>query len=157
MKLGKDVFVALAAVVWCDGKVSDNETNALLSAASAWGIEGDDFAEVQRCITQGVSLDIIMKLKLEQEARLLVFALGAWLTKVDGVVVPTEGAMLDRLAASLKLSPEERMLAQSDGMLAAAIMGQTTSGDVVAVAREIEAHANAGFEDTVRFQVPPSK
>ena len=68
-----------------------------------------------------------------------------------------EGAMLDRLATSLKLSPEERTLAQSDGMLATAIMGQTTSGDVVAVAREIEARASAGFEETMRFQVPPTK
>lgn len=146
--------MALAAVAWSDGEVSDNEARALLRAASAWGVSADDYAEVQRAVREGVTFDVIATLQLEPDARLLVYALGAWLTKVDGVVVPTEGAMLDRLAEALALSEDDRALAQSDGMLAAAIMGETTSGDVVAIAREIEARATAGFEDTVRVQIP---
>ena len=149
MKLDKDVFVALAAVIWCDGEVSDKEAQALLRAATAWGIEGEDYQAVERCTKTRVPLDILSTLELERDARLLVFALGGWLTKVDGVVVPREGLMLDELASHLELSEEERTMAQSDGMLVAAFMGEGTRRDVISIAREIEARATEAFDQTM--------
>ncbi len=155
MKLGKDVFVALAAIVWCDGEVSPKEAESLLRAAKAWGVAGADYVAIQRCTSERVELDIIAELDLERDARFLVYALGAWLTKVDGVVVPAEGAVLERLAEALDLSDEERRIAQSGNVMAAAIMGESVSGDLIAIAREIGARAGAGFEDTVVPQQPP--
>lgn len=154
MKLDKDVFVALAAIVWCDGEVSEKEAQALLRAASAWGIVGDEYAEIERCTRTRVPLEIVSQLNLAQDTRLLVYALGAWLTKVDGVVVPTEGAILDQLAASLNLTEEERAMAQSDGMLVAAFQGGGTRRDVIAVAREIEERATMAFDQTMRLKRP---
>jgi hypothetical protein len=154
MKLDKNVFVALAAIAWSDGDVSEKEAEALLRAARAWSLDDGELEEIERCTRERVPIDSISNLELGRQERLLVYALGAWLTKVDGVVVPNEGAVLDRLGVALGMTEDEREIAQSDGMLVAAFMGEATRRDVIGIAREIEARATEGFEQTMKVKVP---
>lgn len=150
VKLGKDVFIALAAVVWSDGELVEAEAKALLQAARAWGLAGEELAEVERAMREHVPLERVGELDLAGDARLLVYALATWLTQIDGVVVPTESETLAQLGVLLDLTEEDRALAATESVLSATMLaGATGHKDVLALAREIEARAEDAFAETV--------
>src|SRR5579883_1873710 len=108
MKLGKDVFMALCAVGWSDDKVEANEADAIVHAARTCGVEGEELDAVKRATREKVPLSAIQKMKLEPDERLFVYAIAAWLARVDGVVMPEEKEALMRLGDALKLADGDR-------------------------------------------------
>lgn len=153
VKLGKDVFIALAAVVWSDGELVQAEANALLQAARAWGIAGDELADVERALREHVPLQRVRDLDLAGDARLLVYSIAAWLTQVDGVVVPTESETLAQLASLFELTDDDRAVAATESVLSATMLaGATGHKDVLALAREIEARAEDAFAETMALE-----
>ncbi len=152
MKLDKNAFIALAAVVWADGEAAPTEAAALLKAATAWGVAGDELAEVERALETRLPLSKLAELGLTGDGRLLVYSIAAWLTQADGVVVPRESEILEQLAGLLGLSADEREHCTTQPMIAASfIAGSSGRCDVLAIAREIEALAKHGLEDTLKL------
>lgn len=138
MKLGKDVFVALAALAWADGSVAPEEVEALLGAASASGLDAKEMAAVEAALREPVPLERLEDLKIEGDDRLFIYGVGLWLVRADGVVTIDETEAVVRLARALKLTGEERLLASA----AAAGLGSFDSEEeaprsVATVAREI--------------------
>lgn len=108
MGLGKDVFVALAAVVWADGRVTPEEAAALVRAARVSGLSGADLLAVEHATRTPTSLDALDVAALEPDVREYVYALATMLARADGVVVEEERAVLHALGDKLDLDAEAR-------------------------------------------------
>ena len=104
MNLPKQSFLALAAVGWVDGALKKVEATGLLRAAKEAGLKGADYASVEQATKTQITLDEIDMGEMSAWDALLTFALGAWLSQVDGVSSPSERETLSKLGARLGVS-----------------------------------------------------
>jgi hypothetical protein len=128
MKLGKDVFLALAQVAWADGEVSAGEAKALVRAAKAAGLAGADLQAVESALASRESSKRAPKVALTAEQSEMVYALACALSAVDGQIAESEREAIASLGDRLKIPFDAR------GRGAAAS---------VAVAKELEVGGDA--------------
>jgi cytochrome P450/uncharacterized tellurite resistance protein B-like protein len=150
MKLDRKVFVALAGVAWADGEVAPEESEALLRAAKACGLAGDDMGAVERALKERAAIDAIADLDLSDDERRFVYAIAAWLARADAVVRPEETSVLAKLGELLGLDEDERAQAY------AARIGGDKSVALTELARAIEQSAQEEDEArTTELPLPP--
>jgi hypothetical protein len=114
MKLGKNVFLAIAAVGGADGVVSKADVEALLRAAAECGVDGADLTEVERVASLPKGrFDVVKNLAMTPEERLFAYAIATWLVRSDGVVMPEEKMALMKLGDVLRLADGDRTRASS--------------------------------------------
>ena len=107
-RLGRDVYIALAAVGWADGQLDREEADAIVRTALEDGLELDEIAEIEEATKTPVSLEAIDRKNLSKEDRLFVYAVASWMTRLDGVVSPAELEALHRLGDALKVPARPR-------------------------------------------------
>ena len=110
-RLGRDVFLALAAIGWADGKLDGEEADAIVRTALEEGLGLDEIDEIERATKEPVEMSVIDRSKLTKEDRLFVYAVAAWMTRLDGVVDGNELAALDALGEKLKVPETARRAA----------------------------------------------
>ena len=114
MKLGKNVFLALAAVGVADGAASDDELEALVHAAEASGVSSAEVEEIKTAArTVKGNFSEVANLRLTPEERLFAYAIATWLVRVDGMVMPEEKMALYKLGNALKLADGDRTRASA--------------------------------------------
>lgn len=151
IKLDRDVFVALAAVAWADGKIAPEEATALSRAARACGLRGEDLEKVEASTESPVDLDDLGELDLAHEAKLFVYALATWMAESDGIVVDDERATLAKLGELLELSDLDVELATATRLDPAA-----TTADLNELASFIEADAKEARDSALpEAPLPP--
>lgn len=106
--LGRDVYVALAAVGWADGQLDQEEADAIVRTALEEGLDIDEIAEIEEATKNPVDIGVIDRKNLSKEDRLFVYGVASWITRLDGVVTDTEQAALKKLGEALKV-PEKPM------------------------------------------------
>src|SRR5262245_6986459 len=106
--LGRDIYVALAAVGWADGKLDQDEADAIVRAALDEGLELAEIAEIEEATKQPIDLGVIDRKNLSKEDRLYVYGVAAWIAKMDGVVSDEEKAALKKLGDTLKVPDRPR-------------------------------------------------
>jgi uncharacterized membrane protein YebE (DUF533 family) len=131
-KLGRDVFIALAAIGWADGKLDQEEADAIVRTAVEEGLELDEITEIEEATKKPVEIGALDYKNMSKADRLFVYAVGAWMTRLDGVTVDEERAALDALGAALHIPEKPREHAD-------------------AIAREI---AESAHGDVLRFDLP---
>lgn len=99
--LGRDVYLALAAIGWADGNLDPEEADAIVRTALEEGLELDVIGEIEEATKKPVSLDVIDRLNMTKSDRLYVYAVGSWITRLDGVVTPEEEAALVKVGDML--------------------------------------------------------
>lgn len=109
-RLGRDVYLALAAVGWADGRLDGEEADAIVRTALEEGLELDEIAEIEQATKQPLDLGVIERKNLSKEDRLFVYAVASWMTRLDGVMSPTEQDALARLGDVLKIPERPRAL-----------------------------------------------
>jgi len=107
-RLGRDVYVALAAVGWADGKLDQDEADAIVRAALEEGLELAEIAEIEAATKDPIDLGVIERKNLSKEDRLYVYGVAAWIARMDGVVSDAEKATLKKLGDSLKVPDRPR-------------------------------------------------
>lgn len=107
-KLGRDVYIALAAVGWADGNLDQEEADAIVRTALEEGLDIAEIAEIEAATKERVDLGVIDRKELSKEDRLFVYAVACWLTRLDGVVSAAELEALDRLGEALKIPAKPR-------------------------------------------------
>lgn len=107
-KLGTDVFIALAAVGWADGELHRDEADAIVRCALEEGLPLEAIAAVEEATMKRVDVGSIDLSALSKADRLFVYAVGAWITQVDGNVAPEEKKALDDLGAALRIPEAPR-------------------------------------------------
>ena len=106
--LGRDVYVALAAVGWADGQLDQEEADAIVRTALEEGLDIDEIAEIEEATKNPVDIGVIDRKNLSKEDRLFVYGVASWITRLDGVVTESEQAALKKLGEALKV-PEKPM------------------------------------------------
>jgi uncharacterized membrane protein YebE (DUF533 family) len=107
-KLGRDVFIALAAIGWADGKLDSEEADAIVRTAVDEGLELDEITEIEEATKSPVDVGAIDYKGMSKADRLFVYAVAAWMTRLDGTTVEKEKAALDALGASLHIPEKPR-------------------------------------------------
>jgi len=101
--LPKEAFLALAALGWADGSIRKSERAGLGRAAKEYGLTGDDLAAVEAALEKESKLDDFAPGDMTEWQRVVTYAIGVWLTRVDGVQSTDEHASLAKLAKSLDI------------------------------------------------------
>lgn len=107
-RLGRDVYVALAAVGWADGQLDPDEADAIVRAAVEEGLELEAINEIEAATKTPLDLGVIERKALSKEDRLYVYGVALWIARMDGVVSDAERAALSKLAGALKV-PERAL------------------------------------------------
>lgn len=110
-RLGRDVFIALAAIGWADGNLDGEEADAIVRAALEEGLELDEIADIEAATKEPVDIGVIERGNMTKEDRLFVYAVGAWMTRLDGVVSEEEEKALTKLGDALKVPDGPRRAA----------------------------------------------
>lgn len=106
-RLSRDVYIALAAVGWADGKLESDEADAIVRAALDEGLELEDIAEIEAATKSPVDIGAVEQ-KLSKEDRLYVYGIAAWIARMDGVVTDDETTALGKLGNVLKIPDRPR-------------------------------------------------
>lgn len=106
--MGKDVYLALAAVGWADGNLDGDEADAIVKAALGDGHELESLTEIEEATKAAHPLGPLDTSKLDDSDRKFVFAVATWMCTLDGELHPGEKAILDELAGRLELDDETR-------------------------------------------------
>jgi uncharacterized membrane protein YebE (DUF533 family) len=107
-RLGRDVYIALAAVGWADGNLDQEEADAIVRTALEEGLDIVEIAEIEAATKERVDLGVIDRKELSKEDRLFVYGVACWLTRLDGVVSAAEAQALHELGEALKIPEKPR-------------------------------------------------
>lgn len=102
-RLGRDVFLALAAIGWADGKLDGEEADAIVKTALEEGLELEEIAEIEEATKSPIDLGVIDRSNMSKADRLFVYAVASWMTRLDGKVDDAEIVALARLGETLKV------------------------------------------------------
>jgi uncharacterized membrane protein YebE (DUF533 family) len=106
--LGRDVFLALAAVGWSDGKLDAEEADAIVRTALEEGLDLDEIAEIEQATREPFDLGFIDRSQLTKADRLFVYAVASWMVRLDGVLDDREIDALRKLGDALRIPPAPR-------------------------------------------------
>lgn len=112
-RLGKDVFVALAAIGWADGKLDADEADAIVRTAVDEGLELDEITSIEEATKNGASLDALERGTMSKADRLFVYAVACWIANMDGKVTTEETSALAKLGERLGVPERPRAAAES--------------------------------------------
>jgi len=101
--LGRDVYLALAAVAWADGQLTQEAGDAIVRTALEEGLDLDTVQEIEEAVKSPQTVGSIDRLTMSKSDRLFVYAVASWITLLDGRVTEREEEVLSRLAAVLSV------------------------------------------------------
>jgi len=107
-RLGRDVFLALAAVGWSDGKLDAEEADAIVRTALEEGLDLDEIAAIEQATREPLDLSFIDRSQLTKADRLFVYAVASWIARLDGVLDDRELEALRKLGDLLKIPEAPR-------------------------------------------------
>jgi uncharacterized membrane protein YebE (DUF533 family) len=119
--LGRDVYLALAAVGWADGKLSDQAADAILGAAAEEGLDLDDLERIRAAVQAPVDLGRVDRANMSKSDRLYVYAVASFIASLDGEVSAERRERLAALGTLLAVPEQPRNRAD-------AIMRELTTG-----------------------------
>jgi hypothetical protein len=112
-RLQKDVFIALAAIVWADGKLEPDEADAIVRAAVDEGLEIEEIANIEEATQKKIDLGVIDRSTMSKSDRLFVYAVACWIARMDGQVTKEEEEALVQLGERLGVPERPRAAAES--------------------------------------------
>jgi tellurite resistance protein len=111
-KLGRDVFISLAAIGWADGKLDPDEADAIVRAALDEGLTLDEINEIEAATKAPVTLDFIDRSFMGKDDRLFVYAMATWIARIDGKITTEEVEALSSLGDLLGVPARPRKAAE---------------------------------------------
>ena len=112
-RLGKDIFVALAAIAWADGKLDPDEADAIVRAAADEGLSLEEIAAIEEATKERVDLGVVDRSSMSKDDRLFVYAVACWIARLDGQVTDAESDALARLGEKLGVPERPRVHAEA--------------------------------------------
>ena len=112
-RFGSDVFIALAAIAWADGRLDPDEADAIVRAAVDEGRSLEEIAAIEESTKVPVDLGVIERKAMSKEDRLFVYAVACWIARLDGRVTPAESDALAKLGERLGVPERPRVHAEA--------------------------------------------
>jgi uncharacterized membrane protein YebE (DUF533 family) len=109
----KDVFIALSAVAWADGKLDPDESDAIVRAAVEEGLSIEEITAIEESTKAPIDLGVIDRSGLSKDDRLFVYAVACWIARMDGHVTDSETDALAKLGERLGLPERPRVHAEA--------------------------------------------
>ncbi len=100
-RLGKDVFLALAAVGWADGQLTPEGADAIVRTALEEGIDLDEIRTIEEATKTRVDVGVVDRIGMSKSDRLYVYGVASWIASLDGKVSEKEQEALAKLGAAL--------------------------------------------------------
>ena len=113
-RLGRDVFLALAAIGWADGKLDPEEADAIVRTALEEGLELEEIAEIEEATKHPIDIGVIDRSNMSKADRLFVYAVASWMTRLDGPSMPRRPKRSPKLGEALKIPARPRESADAD-------------------------------------------
>jgi uncharacterized membrane protein YebE (DUF533 family) len=107
-RLGRDVFLALAAIGWADGELDPDEADAIVRTAVEEGLSLEEINEIEAATKKPIDVGTIDRSQLTKEDLLFVYAVASWMTRLDGVVAEEEVESLQKLGQELHIPENSR-------------------------------------------------
>ena len=143
--LGRDVYIALAAVGWADGQLDQEEADAIVRTALEEGLDIAEIAEIEEATKNPVDIGVIDRKNLSKEDRLFVYGVASWITRLDGVVTEGEQAALAKLGEVLKVPEKPRAIVDGIAQDVANLSDDRPARyDLLALRRIISEHLAGG-------------
>ena len=143
--LGRDVYIALAAVGWADGQLDQEEADAIVRTALEEGLDIAEIAEIEEATKNPVDIGVIDRKNLSKEDRLFVYGVASWITRLDGVVTEGEQAALAKLGEVLKVPEKPRAIVDGIAQDVANLSDDRPARyDLLALRRIIREHLAGG-------------
>lgn len=136
--LGRDVYLALAAVGWADGQLTQEAADAIMRTALEEGLDLDSVAEIEEATKEPQQIEFIDRLKMSKSDRLYVYAVASWITQLDGKVTANELAALQKLAAALNVPEAPRAHADAIMREIAAAGDRPDRFDLIGLRRRLD-------------------
>jgi serine/threonine protein kinase/DNA-binding response OmpR family regulator len=108
-RLPAAVFLVLLAVGWADGRLDDDERDAVLMAAEVEGLDEAELAKLRAAAVERVELDSIDVSRLRLPARNYVYAVARWIALLDGELSEREAAALRILGFVLRMAQQRQV------------------------------------------------
>ena len=108
VRFQKDVFVALAAIAWADGRMDEEEADAIVRAAVDAGLDLEAIADIEASTEKAVDLERIDRAALTKGDRLFIYGVACWIARLDGHVSDAESAALGALGERLGVPERAR-------------------------------------------------
>lgn len=102
------MFMALAAIGWADGKLDQEEADAIVRTALEEGLSIEEISEIEEATKTPTDLAVINRSQMSKADRLFVYAVASWVTRLDGHVHEKEVEALNRLGELLKIPARPR-------------------------------------------------
>jgi tellurite resistance protein len=99
--LGRDVYLALAAVGWADGQLTTEAADAIVRAALEEGLSFEDVAAIEEATKAPTPVGEVDRMNMSKADRLYVYAVASWIAALDGHVSEKEHEALGQLAQAL--------------------------------------------------------
>lgn len=109
--LGRDVYLALAAVGWADGRLTREAADAIVRTALEEGLEIDDISAIEDATKEPVELGDIDRMRMSKSDRLYVYAVASWIASLDGELSARGKEALERLGEALGIPETPRLRA----------------------------------------------
>ena len=132
--LGKDVYLALAAVGWADGSLDADEADAIVKTALEEGLDLKEIEAIETATKEGIALDTLDLSRLSVADRGYVYGVARWIAGLDGVLADAELDALRALGTRLDLDDISRALAERVVREVAQLSGDATPFDYDLVA-----------------------
>jgi len=107
-RLGRDVFLALAAIGWADGRLDPEEADAIVRTALEEGLELEEIAEIEEATKHPIDIGVIDRSNMSKADRLFVYAVASWMTRLDGAIDAKETEALAKLGEALRIPARPR-------------------------------------------------
>lgn len=122
-QLPAECFLALASIIYADGRVRDNELQGFRRAAKTYGLDDAAIANIEQQGAEGIELASIELPELSKWQGALTYAFAVWIAKADGIINSEELAQLKELGDLLGLEKLRRDAARSATYDIAALPG----------------------------------
>jgi tellurite resistance protein len=99
--LGRDVYLALAAVGWADGQLTTEAADAIVRTALEEGLSFEDVAAIEEATKTPKPVGDVNRMNMSKADRLYVYAVASWIAALDGHVSENEQKALAQLADAL--------------------------------------------------------
>lgn len=107
-RLGRDIFLALAAVGWADGQLTEEAADAIVRTALDEGLELDEIKEIEDATKSPVDVGVVDRMAMSKADRLYVYAVASWIANLDGKITEKEAEALAKLGEVLKVPEAPR-------------------------------------------------
>jgi uncharacterized membrane protein YebE (DUF533 family) len=141
--LGRDVYLALAAVGWADGQLTTEAADAIVRTALQEGLSFEDVAAIEDATKAPIPVGEINHMNMSKADRLYVYAVAAWIAELDGHVSENEREALAKLGESLGVPEAPRHHADAIMKEVAAAADRPDRFDLLTLRHTLDARVEA--------------